>query len=104
MKQLSLLSPGEIDHADRQLRTIAYLIERGHLCLASEVVEQLAPANMLPPQERRFEELALELESLLVHGLEPRPACRVLPFRRNASALRVRASAASSDLRSSSLR
>lgn len=65
--------------ADRILADISSLLASGCVCDAGRLVVQLAAHDMLPSQQRRFNELKDECKQRLLLMIEPR-LCRVLPF------------------------
>lgn len=86
MRQIPFEFPGEGDHADRLLRTAAYLIDRGRLHAAYEVLELV---EALPLEDPCLAELARVADRLAdafrgakvaTAQLAARPA-RVLRFR-----------------------
>lgn len=58
MAQIRLPFPGEGEHGDRLLRTAAYLIERGRLTAALDVLQLLRGVELLPEQLDELERLA----------------------------------------------
>lgn len=90
-------------HTERLLRTISYLVDRGQLVLACDLLEFVSALDLSADQRQRLRHAALRLAERAETGQHshprrpPLPPCRVLPFPSVSSATRrARAATAAS--------
>ena len=87
MAQIRLPFPGEDDHTDRLLRTAEFLISRGRLSAACDVLELLDPVLLDPSELEEYIALADEIVARArarrreAQPVAPLPRGRVLAFR-----------------------
>lgn len=77
---------GEQEHADRVLKTIEFLAERGRLCAASDLIEEVDLLDLTTRQRERLYELAEMVLDRIEAALQPaQPVyhllASILPFR-----------------------